>query len=261
MAEDRERAKREEGCFGPQKRLFSPPDESHSAKRPRTANTQAQSPVIDPTAISLKVRGPAVDPVIDLGLSEGLNGKEMTSLKPVCSHSLGEQREQQEEAAEDKNAVSAAEGKSSGKQRTQTSPHTDTHKPSTHTAMAALQMRVTEVSRNEEEAPRTAVTDKVAVTSSDGERAGGTVALVIGIATHHVLCVFIHSFFVFFMLLFHHQGVLWKRYWKRVGLQRTLIRVQFVSQRIHPTNLGKKLSLPLKILLMANFPHQMVYSV
>ncbi|XP_076012061.1 DNA replication ATP-dependent helicase/nuclease DNA2 [Genypterus blacodes] len=52
--EDGQRVKMDDGCFGPQKRLFSPPDASHGAKRPRTANTQTQSPVIHPVACNLK---------------------------------------------------------------------------------------------------------------------------------------------------------------------------------------------------------------
>ncbi|KAM7423902.1 hypothetical protein PAMA_000323 [Pampus argenteus] len=50
MTEEGGRVKREEGCNGSLKRLFSPPEESQNAKRPRTTNPLAQRTVMSPIA-------------------------------------------------------------------------------------------------------------------------------------------------------------------------------------------------------------------
>ncbi|KAF7669381.1 hypothetical protein LDENG_00193020 [Lucifuga dentata] len=193
--------------FGSLKRLFSPPNESHSTKRPRNACAQAQRPVTSPTANSLKVRRPTVDPVnqrsedwsLKLSFSGakhvGLNDNRQkeTLLKPVSS-------QQQEKSTEDKKdslctlitEQNNTEEQSSGETHIHTNVDTDTHtahpckadthsldvdKPSTHAAIAALQIRVQEVSINKEEAIRTPMVssdgDGAAVTSSDGDGAGG----------------------------------------------------------------------------------------
>ncbi|XP_041793054.1 DNA replication ATP-dependent helicase/nuclease DNA2 isoform X2 [Chelmon rostratus] len=62
MTKDGGKTKREEGCSGAIKRLISPPQESHNAKKPRAANPSAQRTVLSPTGGNLKVTRPVIGP-------------------------------------------------------------------------------------------------------------------------------------------------------------------------------------------------------
>ena len=62
MTEGGLRAKKEEGCSGSSKRLFSPPEESQNAKRPRTVNSLAQR-TESPIANNINVTRPVIEPL------------------------------------------------------------------------------------------------------------------------------------------------------------------------------------------------------
>uniref|UniRef100_UPI003AAA2437 uncharacterized protein n=1 Tax=Centroberyx gerrardi TaxID=166262 RepID=UPI003AAA2437 len=242
MTEEGGRAKREEGGSGSLKRLFSPPEESHNAKRPRTANTHALKPVIGPVTNSLKVTRPAIGPmkkpcssdhIKSTGQSERSKGrglslsfsttnrvgfsdsrKEVISLKPVSvrrvsPQSLVEPKQRQEQRAqgEEQPVFTVITEQKAVEQKVSVTPHTHTdvhtlnadtceadthtldahvHKPNTHTAtVASAEER--ELGADGNGATGTAVTssdrDRVAVTSSDQEGAGGTAGLVATIET------------------------------------------------------------------------------
>ncbi|XP_034385404.1 DNA replication ATP-dependent helicase/nuclease DNA2 [Cyclopterus lumpus] len=60
MTEEGRRTKWEEGCSGSVKRVISPPQESHNAKRPRNVNILAQRTALSSTGRNVKVAGPVI---------------------------------------------------------------------------------------------------------------------------------------------------------------------------------------------------------
>lgn len=107
-----ERTKKEHRLSGPLKRLFSPPEKSHSAKRVRSSPPKH---VISSTVGSLKVVKPLADPVKTpqlcsdppdgpseslVGPSRGKTEDLTTSRKAAIPHSTDEQRKEEEENAE-----------------------------------------------------------------------------------------------------------------------------------------------------------------
>lgn len=194
------------------KRLFSPPEESQNAKRPRTVNPSAQRTVMSPIDNKIiKVTRPVKKPHFSSDQSErseggsfGLsssrgnevvfndNRKNTALLKSF--RSLKEQTQQQEEI--DKNErdsgftviteQKAAEGRASERPHTRLDKDTRTltarmHNPSTQAVTPAPQRseKEGEVDLNKKGAATTAMIssngDGGNVTSSDQEQAGGTV--------------------------------------------------------------------------------------
>ncbi|XP_040891636.1 DNA replication ATP-dependent helicase/nuclease DNA2 [Toxotes jaculatrix] len=200
MNDEGGRTKREERCSGSTKRLFSPPQESHNAKRART--------VISPTGSNLKVTRSVTDHGKTAcfssnqleGHSRGtevevvFNYKRSTTmpLKSVSCHSLGTHRKHQEDSDEGEKGSSftviteqkAAEGKTSVNPHTRLDKDTRTltahvHKPAAQMITPAPQKSAqeVEVDTNEKEAIRTARTlpngDRENVPSSNQEQTGG----------------------------------------------------------------------------------------
>lgn len=110
MTENGRKNKRENRLSGPLKRLFCPPEESHTAKRVRSS----PKIVINSTEVSLKGERPLADPVrtpqLNSDQSESLTGKSggttvnltkgknsVISPPSVSDHLVGEQRKQEEE--------------------------------------------------------------------------------------------------------------------------------------------------------------------
>ncbi|XP_044202740.1 DNA replication ATP-dependent helicase/nuclease DNA2 isoform X1 [Thunnus albacares] len=213
ITEEGGRAKREEGCSGSLKRLFSPPEESQNAKRPRTANPPAQR-ILSPIANGIKVTRPVIGPVkkpqfssdqskrsegqsLGLGPSRGSevvfnDNRKNTTLHNKSLHSLRAQTQQQEERDKDERdsgftvitEQKAAEGNASERPyaRLDKDTHTLTahmHKPSAQAVTPALERSTEEREDdlNEKGAAITAVIssngDRGNVTSSDQEKTGG----------------------------------------------------------------------------------------
>ncbi|XP_023251041.1 DNA replication ATP-dependent helicase/nuclease DNA2 [Seriola lalandi dorsalis] len=171
------RTKREEGCTDSRKRLFSPPEESHNAKRPRT--------VMSPTGSNLKVTRPVIGhgktPYVSSdqlkGQSKMFEGHSRgtdvvfndsrnttTSLNSVSCHSLGGHRKHQEERDEDdKDSGFTVITNGNPHTRLDEDTHTLTahvHKPRAQTITPALQRsaKEEEADLNKKEATRAAVT-------------------------------------------------------------------------------------------------------
>ncbi|KAG7236010.1 hypothetical protein INR49_001408 [Caranx melampygus] len=192
ITSERGRTKREEGCTDSRKRLFSPPEVSHNAKRPRT--------VISPTGSSLEVtrsvigneKTPHVSGDQLKGQSQRLehhsrdtdvvfnDRKTAASLKSVSCHSLGKHQEKRDEDKKDSGFTVITNG----------NPHTRlpvdshtlaayVHKPTAQTITPAPQTSPREggPAPDETEATRTAITscngDEDNVPSSNQEQAGG----------------------------------------------------------------------------------------
>ncbi|XP_070763238.1 DNA replication ATP-dependent helicase/nuclease DNA2 [Enoplosus armatus] len=199
MTKERGNTKREDRCSGSLKRLFSPPQESHNAKRPRTADPPGQRTALSPTGSNLKVARPVIGPLKTphfssnqfKGHSRGtgvvFNGNEnkMMSLKSASCHSFGEQRKHEEgrdEKETDSGFTVITEQKTT-EEKANGNPHTHldkdtltlTGQPTAQTITPATQEREIDLKRNG--ATRTAMTssngDGDNVTSSDQERAGG----------------------------------------------------------------------------------------
>lgn len=157
MTEEGGRIKREGGCSGSLKRLFSPPEETHNAKRPRTVNT--------------------------------LN---TAQLPPIANiHSLREQTLQQEDREKDEQDSSFTViteqkvGKTSERPSTRPDIHAPTtlvHKQSAQGIAPQKKAKEEEVDLKEKEATKTTVTssdgDKHRAESSDKEQSEGTVVRV-----------------------------------------------------------------------------------
>ncbi|GLD58312.1 DNA replication ATP-dependent helicase/nuclease DNA2 [Lates japonicus] len=190
--------KREEGCFGSVKRLFSPTEESHNAKRPRTG--------ISPTGSNLKVTMTEKTPLFSSEQLEGQSerrdghsrGTEVVfndsrnTTKSVSCRSLRGHRKRQEERDEDErdSGFTVITEQKAAEVKTNGNPHTlfnkDTHTLTAHVHKSSAQTIAPEVQRsakegqgdlNKEEATRTAMTspngDKDEVPSSHQERGGG----------------------------------------------------------------------------------------
>nr|XP_020445477.1 DNA replication ATP-dependent helicase/nuclease DNA2 isoform X2 [Monopterus albus] len=187
MASEGGRAQREERCFGSLKRLFSPSEDFHQAKRSRT--------VLGPTGSGIKDRSLGIGPMMTAhlcndqsgGPSEVLEGHSrrsevvchassntLTSLEPVSCHLVEEQRKHLEERDKDGFTViteqKATETKTTGDPQTHLEKEAlsltaHVHEPSAQTVTPAPQSstEVGEGDLNENEATRTAVT------SSDGD--------------------------------------------------------------------------------------------
>ncbi|XP_073321000.1 DNA replication ATP-dependent helicase/nuclease DNA2 [Pagrus major] len=195
MIKDGGKTKREEGCSGSIKRLISPPQESHNAKKPRTINSPARRIALSPTSVNLKVTRPMIGPLKTPhfssdqpeGHSRGTevvsndNKNKTTSLKSVWKRDTEERDKNERDSGftvitEQK----ANEVKASG------NPHTrpdntltltaHMHKPVAQTTTPAMQTSA-EMDLNERRATRTTVTssngDGDNVTSSDQGQAGG----------------------------------------------------------------------------------------
>lgn len=112
MTEEGGQNKREDRLSGPSKRLFSPPEESHSAKRVRSSPPEL---VTNSAEVSLKEEGPPGDPVrtprLNGDRSDGRSGSSVgesttadlakgkssaISLQSVSDRLVGEQRKHQE---------------------------------------------------------------------------------------------------------------------------------------------------------------------
>lgn len=101
ISNERGRAKREEGCTDSRKRLFSPPEESHNAKRPRTVLSPAGSSLKVTRSVIGREKTPHVsgDQRHSRGTDVVFNERKTTttSLKPVSRHSLEKHQEKREE--------------------------------------------------------------------------------------------------------------------------------------------------------------------
>uniref|UniRef100_UPI0037E76A1C DNA replication ATP-dependent helicase/nuclease DNA2 n=1 Tax=Semicossyphus pulcher TaxID=241346 RepID=UPI0037E76A1C len=180
--EERGKTKREEGCSDYLKRLFSPPHESHNAKRPRTSNSPAQNTTLSPIGRNLKVTRPVIGPLkiplLSCDRSEG------HSRSTVPCHSLGEQRKHQDETNKNEKdsfftlltEQKVSELKANDNPHTPLGTRTATAQPSVQTITPAKQRSAEEgeTDLNKNEAARTAMTSKGGGDkSSDQERAGG----------------------------------------------------------------------------------------
>ncbi|XP_078107030.1 DNA replication ATP-dependent helicase/nuclease DNA2-like [Sander vitreus] len=194
MTEEGGKTKREEGCSGSVKRLISPPQESHKAKRPRNANPPAQRTALSPTGSNLKVTRPLIGPLKTPHFSsdqseksEGhTRGTEVVFNENNC---FGEQRRHmRDEEEEDSGFTVITEQKATG-DKANGNPHTcldkDTHTLTAHMHKPSVQAitPTTQSSAKEGEidlfklgATSTAMTssngDGDNVTSSDQGRAG-----------------------------------------------------------------------------------------
>lgn len=188
MAEHVRKPRSEEDGSYSIKRLISPPQESHSAKRPRAASSPAQRPAISPKAGTLNVLRPVTGPEKMLNFSPGqsadrsrdaeVDKHNRVSLMPLCKRGKDEN------------------GKDSGftvimtKQTTETEadenlqPGLDSHtvtapvkatSPQTLTAVRrGFQEEEGEVDIQRTEATRAVVASANGVASSNLEQAGGT---------------------------------------------------------------------------------------
>lgn len=195
MTEGGLRAKKEEGCSGSSKRLFSPPEESQNAKRPRTAQ-RTESPIVN----NINVTRPVIEPLKKQHISNdqsersegqtfGLSSSRASEVvfndnrKNITVHnksinSLREQVQRQEERDKDEGASGftviteqkAAEGRASERPHACLDKHTHTltahiHKPSAPAVTPAPQRSPKEGEEG------TAIT---AMISSDGGRGNVT---------------------------------------------------------------------------------------
>ncbi|XP_038557223.1 DNA replication ATP-dependent helicase/nuclease DNA2 [Micropterus salmoides] len=185
------KTKREEGFSTSLKRLFSPPQESHNAKRPRTANPLAQRNALSPTGSNLKVTRPVIGPVktphFPTDQSEGhsrdteavINGNKhkTMSLKSASFHSFGEQRKHEEKGNDCGFTViteqTASEVKADGNTHACLDENTLTAQPSAQTITPAPQRREGEIDLNKRGATRRNG-DGDNMTTSDRERAAAT---------------------------------------------------------------------------------------
>ncbi|KAI3377816.1 hypothetical protein L3Q82_008954 [Scortum barcoo] len=174
------KTKREEGRSDSVKRLISPPQESHSTKRSRTAlspagNLKVTRPVICP----LKTPYFSTDQSEDhsRGTEMVFNENKIKSLKSISCQSFGKQRKHQEETDSNFTLVTeqkATEAKAKG------NPHTcldkDTRTLTAQRTVTPVMQRSAEngeIDLSEKGATRTAVNgDKDDATSLNGERAG-----------------------------------------------------------------------------------------
>ncbi|XP_071344217.1 DNA replication ATP-dependent helicase/nuclease DNA2 [Trachinotus anak] len=191
--------KREEGCTDSRKRLFSPPEESHNAKRPRTMISASGSNLkVTKSAIGhgktacfssdqLKGQSERSDDH-NRGTEVVFNDSRNTtmSLKSVSCQSLGGNRKHQEENDEDERE-SGFTVVTNGNRRTRLNEDTHTlraqvHEPRAQTITPAPQRSAKEgeAHLNKEEAARAAMTlpngDRDNVPSSNQEQAGGMTA-------------------------------------------------------------------------------------
>lgn len=160
--------KREEGCSGSLKRLFSPPDEPHNTKRPRivlspkNSNVKLKRPLIGPlkvTRLSGDLSG-GHSPGTELGFNDSRNTA--MSLKPVSHQSWGEPSIHQE--SRDRS------GQGCGFTLITEHKAADAHDPTAQTVIAAPKRN-----RRETEATRTAVTSSTEVGNNvtSSEQAAG----------------------------------------------------------------------------------------
>lgn len=186
MTEEEGKTKREEGCPGSVKRIISPPQESHNAKRPRTAN------LLSPTGGNLKVTTPAIGLLKTHNFSSDAleghsrgtevvfndNKNKMMSLKTASCHSLGEQKKHQagrDENEKDSGFTVITEQKTNGNTHT----HLDTQ------PLTAHMYKTEETDVNKTEATRTGKKSLNGnnVTSNDQKQAGGKYSC------HHITCL------------------------------------------------------------------------
>ncbi|XP_026234301.1 DNA replication ATP-dependent helicase/nuclease DNA2 [Anabas testudineus] len=179
------RTKRERGCSGSMKRLFSPPDESHHVKRPRI--------VLSPTNSNLKLKKPLIGPLKTNRFSSDLsectervfNDSRNTTmpLKPGSCQSLREQRIHREEGEKHERGpgftVITEQKAAEARTNVKLGVNEDMRSLTAHVQEPTAQIVSTAPQRdtNEAEATRTAVTssngDGHDVTSSDQEQAAG----------------------------------------------------------------------------------------
>lgn len=186
------RTTREEGCSGSMKRLFSPPEEPHHAKRQRI--------VLSPKNSNLKLKKPLIGPLrttrFSSDLSEGHSQifknsrNETIPLKPVSCQSLGEQRTHQEERCKnergsgsgftvitEQEATQAKTGVNLCVDKEMCSPTAHVHEPAAQIVPSASQRNTNErdANTNQTEATRTAMTSSNGdnMTSSDQQQAAG----------------------------------------------------------------------------------------
>ncbi|XP_068587225.1 DNA replication ATP-dependent helicase/nuclease DNA2 isoform X1 [Cebidichthys violaceus] len=98
MTEEGRKTKWEEGCSGSVKRVISPPQESHNAKRPRNVNMQAQRAVLSPTGSNVKATRPLIGTLKTPHFSRNQSQGHSRSTEVVFNgnrNSFGEQRKHQ----------------------------------------------------------------------------------------------------------------------------------------------------------------------
>ncbi|XP_028459168.1 DNA replication ATP-dependent helicase/nuclease DNA2 isoform X2 [Perca flavescens] len=199
MTEKGGKTKREEGCSGSVKRLISPPQESHEAKRPRNANPPAQRTVLSPTGSNLKVTRPLIGllktPYFSSDQSERSEGHTRGTevVFNENKNSFVEQRRRRDEEEEDSGFTVITEQKATGV-KANGNPHTcldkDTHTLTAHMHKPSFQAITPTTQRSAKEgeidliklgATRTTMTssngDGDNVTSSDQGRAGENTGL------------------------------------------------------------------------------------
>lgn len=197
MTGDGRRTKREEGCSVSIKRLISPPQESHNVKRQKTVNPLVQRTVLIPTGGNLNVTKPVKIP--DFSSDQSKDHSRGTGVvfnenkhKSETDFS-GDQEKHQEEKDSAFTVITeqkAAEAKASGNSHTHLDEDTHTltahvHKPNAQNVTPAMQRseKDGEIELNVKGEMRTTMTppngDRGSVTSSDQDRAGGTMLLLL----------------------------------------------------------------------------------
>ncbi|XP_055363244.1 DNA replication ATP-dependent helicase/nuclease DNA2 isoform X2 [Betta splendens] len=188
--------KREEGCSGSLKRLFSPPDELHNTKRPRivlspkNSDLNQKRPLIGPLTMTRFPSDPSEghSQGTELGYNDSRNTT--VSLKPVSGHSWGEHSTHQESKdrsrqgsgftliTEQKAAMVKRKVEPEVKLHLDLNPNSltaDVLEVTAQTVTSAPQRTERETDTNKTEAMRTAVTSSAEVghnvTSSDQEQA------------------------------------------------------------------------------------------
>ncbi|XP_031702307.1 DNA replication ATP-dependent helicase/nuclease DNA2 isoform X2 [Anarrhichthys ocellatus] len=187
ITEEGRKPKWEEGCSGSVKRVISPPQASHNAKRPRNVNMQAHRSVLSPTGSNLKaarsVIGTLKTPRFSRVQSEGQSEGHSRSTEVVFNgnkNSFGEQRKHQNtmnEHEKDSGFTVITEQKATEVKDTPTLI-AHMHKPGAQTITAATKRGAKggEIDLNKAGATVTAMTssneDGDNVASSDQDRAG-----------------------------------------------------------------------------------------
>ncbi|XP_072236496.1 DNA replication ATP-dependent helicase/nuclease DNA2 [Leuresthes tenuis] len=203
MNEEARRTKREDGLSSSLKRLFSPPKESHNAKRARTAHPSPPRAAVSSTSSSVKVGVPLPGSVKtphlsndrSTGLSESSAGQRrdvevdfsgsrrtVISHQSVSDHSMGGRRERPEKRDEKDSGftaiteMKATEAKSNSLDEKTYIVTAHMLRPSPQTTSPALEG---EVELKEIETTRTRVKEEGGglKTSSEQQQAGGTTSV------------------------------------------------------------------------------------
>lgn len=194
MAKDGGKAKREHRTFGSMKRLFSPPEESHDAKRPRTTSPLTTGAVI--MSRSLKERNSITEPEktpslptersagcydrsvghsqgTELILNDGRSA--IISVQSVSSLSLGQEKKPQQEHDEQDSGFTLITEQTAAEAETSRKLHTSVEKdtPNAHvheTSAQAITPALHRGSKEREVHPNVKETIRTSKKVGDGDQ-------------------------------------------------------------------------------------------